>query len=74
MMNARLKTIAMSLAAFAAFSALAEKVYLWPEGRMPDEQPGQIAAMTDVSNAPGFNPDEWRRPYIDWMPPPKAEG
>ena len=73
-MNSRFKAVILALAAFGALSAPAEKVYLWPEGLMPDAQPGQIAAMTDVSTAPGFNPDEWRRPYIDWMPAPKAEG
>ncbi len=61
--------VAVSLAASAG-----EKVYLWPEGRMPDAQPGQIAAMTDVSRANGFKADEWRRPYIEWFEAPKAEG
>ena len=61
-------------AALCASAAFAEKVYLWPEGKMPDAQPEQIAAMTDVSRAPGFNADEWRRPYIEWMAPPAAEG
>ena len=60
MMNSRFKAVMLALAAFGAFSAPAEKVYLWPEGLMPDAQPGQIAAMTDVSTAPGFNSDEWR--------------
>ena len=63
------------LAAFLCASAFAgEKVYLWPEGRMPDAQPHQIAAMTDVARADGFNPDDWRRPYIEWLEPPAAEG
>ncbi len=65
-------------AAFAFAAGLAsfggEKVYLWPEGRMPDAQPHQIAAMTDESKAEGFNPDEWRRPYIEWYDAPAAEG
>ena len=65
-------------AAFAFAAGLAsfggEKVYLWPEGRMPDAQPHQIAAMTDDSKAAGFNPDEWRRPYIEWYDAPAAEG
>ena len=57
--------------AFAAFDARAEKVYIWPDGKMPDAQPHQIAAMTDVSRAKGFNADEWRRPYIDWLKAPE---
>ena len=38
---------------------------------MPDAQQHQIAAMTDVSKADGFNPDAWRQPYIEWMPAPE---
>ena len=66
-------TIALILAALA--QALAgERTYLWPEGRMPDAQPRQIATMTDVSKADGFVADEWRRPYIEWYDEPAAEG
>ena len=43
---------------------------LWPAGKMPDAQPHQIGAMTNVSRAPGFNPDEWRMPYIEWYEKP----
>ena len=61
---------AAAMAALAAFAG--EKVYLWPEGKMPDAQPHQIAAMTDVSQAKDFKADEWRRPYIEWFEPPAA--
>jgi acetyl esterase/lipase len=37
---------------------------------MPHTQPHQIAALTDVSEAPGFEPDAWRRPYLAWHEPP----
>lgn len=50
-----------------------EREYIWPEGKMPDAQPHQIAAMTNVSTRPDFNPDEWRRPYIDWFKKPAAD-
>ena len=43
---------------------------LWPEGRMPDAQPGQIAAMTDESTAPGFDPAAHRMPYLEWFDAP----
>ncbi len=66
-----LAALAASIAVAAAVAG--EKVYLWPEGAMPDAQPHQIAAMTDVSRAKGFKPDEWRRPYIEWMDPPAAD-
>ena len=69
--------IAALFAALAAFcsvqSAAGEKVYLWPDGMMPDAQARQIAAMTDVSRAKEFNPDEWRRPYIEWLDAPAQE-
>ena len=44
--------------------------YIWPEGRMPDAQPSQIAAMTDESEALGFLPDAHRIPYLEWFPAP----
>ena len=57
---------------FAGISLLAqERVPLWPEGRMPDAQPHQIAAMTDVSEAPGFDPDSHRMPFLEWYPAPE---
>ena len=43
---------------------------LWPEGRMPDAHPGQIAAMTDESTAPGFDPAAHRMPYLEWFDAP----
>ena len=67
-------TIVFALATVAACLAGAgDKVYLWPVGKMPDAQPHQIAAMTDVAGKKDFNPDEWRRPYIEWEEAPKAE-
>ena len=62
--------ILLFAALFAASLWAGEKVYLWPEGQMPDAQPHQIAAMTDVSRAKGFDADAWRQPYIDWFDPP----
>jgi len=47
-----------------------EREYLWPEGRMPDTQPGQIAAMTDESEKPDFNIDAHRIPYLEWFAAP----
>ena len=46
-----------------------EREYIWPEGRMPDVQPHQIAAKTGETKAPGFKADEFRRPYIEWYAP-----
>ena len=49
-----------------------EREALWPKGKMPDAQPGQIAAMTDESKAEGFNPDKHRIPYLEWFEAPAA--
>ena len=53
--------------------ALPAKQFIWPEGQMPDRQGHQIAQMTDVSEAPGFNPDENREPFIEWYEAPAEE-
>ena len=67
-------TIVFALVTTAACIAGAgNKVYLWPEDMMPDAQPHQIAAMTDVAGKKDFNRDEWRRPYIEWMEAPKED-
>ncbi len=47
-----------------------EREPVWPAGKMPDTQGHQIAAMTDVSKAPGFKPDEYRMPYLEWFEKP----
>ena len=62
----------VSAASFGPLSPSAEpyeREYIWPEGKMPDAQPHQIAAKTHEAKAPGFNPDEFRRPYIEWYAP-----
>ena len=46
-----------------------EREYIWPEGKMPDAQPHQIAAKTGEKKMPGFKADDFRRPYIDWYAP-----
>lgn len=49
----------------------AQRVYLWPKGKMPDAQSHQYAAMTDISRAEGFKPEKHQVPYIDWLPAPE---
>lgn len=46
------------------------KTPLWPEGRIPDFQPHQIAATTEEAAVPGFDPDAWRMPHLQWYPAP----
>ena len=45
------------------------RTYIWPEGRMPDVQPYQIAAKTADMRLPDFDPDVHRRPYVEWYAP-----
>lgn len=63
-----------AIVAFSAMRAAAQgtaKQYIWPENSMPDAQPHQIAAMTSDSKKQDFQPDEWRRPYIEWCATPE---
>ena len=60
------------LATLAAPMPAQRRQMVWPEGRMPDAQPHQIAAMTDESGKPGFNPAKHRTPYLEWFPAPDA--
>ena len=46
---------------------------LWPESKIPDAQPHQIAAPSQVADKPGFKADEHRMPYLEWSEPPAAD-
>ncbi len=58
------------------FSALPLSAYereaVWPEGKMPDSQPRQYAAMSNEFRTPGFNIEEHRTPYLEWYETPDA--
>ena len=47
-----------------------ERQAIWPEGKMPDKQAHQIGAMTYEVKADGFNPDNYRTPYLEWFDKP----
>jgi len=47
-----------------------ERVALWPEGKIPDYQPQQIAATTQEVKAPGFKAAENAMPHLDWYEAP----
>lgn len=49
-----------------------ERQSLWPEGKMPDRQPHQIAAMHERTKDKSFNPDEHRDPYLEWFEKPAS--
>ena len=57
----------------AASYAATEREYIWPEGKMPNAQPHQVGATTAEQKAPGYNADNYRRPYLDWFDQPSAE-
>ena len=48
----------------------AERVPLWPEGKIPDFQTGQIAATTQEVQAPGFKAADHAMPHLDWYEAP----
>lgn len=50
-----------------------DRMPIWPKGKMPHAQGHQIAAMTDESSLPRFNPDRHRTPYLEWFAPPSPE-
>ena len=45
---------------------------LWPEGKMPDFQEGQIAAPSQDVGKPGFDRAAHRMPYLDWSERPAS--
>lgn len=68
----RIATVLITLS--IAFSALAqEREYIWPKGKMPHPQEGQIAAMTDESERPDFKPAKHKVAYLEWFEAPAPE-
>jgi acetyl esterase/lipase len=53
-----------------ALAAAAERVALWPEGKIPNFQPQQIAATTQEVKALGFKAAEHAMPHLDWHDAP----
>ena len=43
---------------------------LWPEGKMPASGPDQVAAPLNEVEAPGFDRNAHRMPYLEWEPAP----
>lgn len=50
-----------------------ERETVWPKGKMPDRQAHQIAAMTDETSSPKFNPDKHRVAYLEWFDAPAED-
>ncbi len=68
------RTLILLLVFFCSFPLWGgERENIWPKGKMPNAQPGQIAAMTSESGAPGFKPDKHRMPYLEWFEAPAPD-
>jgi len=48
----------------------AERELIWPKGKMPHAQDGQIAAMTNETSQQGFKPEKHRIAYLEWFDAP----
>ena len=55
---------------FFTLASRGERVALWPEGKIPNLQPQQIAARTQDAKSEGFQAAENRMPHLDWYEPP----
>ncbi len=69
------KLLLLFMAINVSFSLFAagERKPVWPEGKMPDRQEHQIAAMTDETGKEGFDPDKHRIAYLEWFDAPAKE-
>lgn len=57
-----------------AMQAMAwERETVWPKGKMPDAQDGQIAAMTDEAGQKDFKPEKHKVAYLEWFDAPAPE-
>lgn len=71
----RIRTIVSAVVLILTFSAGAgakdwERQLVWPKGKMPHQQPHQIAAMTAEANAEGFKPEKHTTAYLEWFDKP----
>lgn len=64
--------LSLSVAAVAAEGEEIRRQYLWPDGKMPDAQSHQIAAMLNVAQSEDFNAYENRMPFIEWFETPDS--
>ena len=63
----------LTCGAATAFAAVAGEIEnLWPEGRIPDFQPHQIALPTNMLKSESFRAGERHMPYLEWCQPPAA--
>jgi acetyl esterase/lipase len=66
-------TVIFGFALFSTLTCQAERVPLWPEGKIPNFQPQQIAATTKEVRQPGFKREEHTMPYLEWFDAPSEK-
>lgn len=67
-----MRRLMLSLTLLPLAGLAVERMPLWPDGKMPDCRPRQIAAMADVAGVPGeckdgFDPKRHRTPFLAWF-------
>ena len=70
------RIFAVAFAAAVSTALAAERQPVWPEGRIPDFQEHQVAAMTDEAGTaqkpnPAFDKAAHRMPYLEWFDAPE---
>ena len=66
-------TVIIGFALFSALTCQAERVPLWPEGKIPNFQPQQIAATKQETKAKGFKRGDHTMPYLEWFTQPQEK-
>ncbi len=66
-----IKLCILLVSALLAIQPAVQRENVWPKGKMPHACDKQIGAMTYESNAPGFKPEKYRQPYLDWFEAPE---
>ncbi len=62
--------LAVVAAGIVVVAGAAERVLIWPAGKMPHPQSHQIAAMTDEARRPGFDRSRHQVAYLEWFEAP----
>jgi len=68
-----MKKVLTSILIFVSICTFAwERESIWPKGKMPDAQQAQVAAMTNETSDPKFNPKKFTTAYLEWFEAPEA--
>ncbi|MGA0900330.1 MAG: alpha/beta hydrolase [Luteolibacter sp.] len=65
--------LGLCLILVTGFAHAGERINLWPEGKIPDFQEHQVAALRNDLMKPGFKREEHRMPYIEWHKAPEKK-